>query len=32
MTQAVMEYLAERRKNWLDKRLSGGMDEAEALA
>ena len=31
MTQAVMEYLAERRKNWLDKRLSAGMDEAETL-
>ena len=32
MTQAVMEYLAERRKNWLDKRLSADMDEAETLA
>ena len=32
MTQAVMEYLAERRKNWLEKRLSAGMDEAEILA
>ena len=32
MTQAVMEYLAERRKNWLDKRLSADMDEAETMA
>ena len=32
MTQAVMEYLAERRKNWLDKRLSADMDEAETVA
>ena len=32
MTQAVMEYLAERRKNWLDKRLRAGMDEAETVA
>ena len=30
MTQAVMEYLAERRKNWLDKRLNAGMDESAA--
>ena len=32
MTQVVMEYLAERRKNWLEKRLSAGMDETEILA
>lgn len=32
MTQAVMEYLAERRKNWLGKHLNAGMDEAEILA
>ena len=31
MTQAVMEYLAERRKNWLEKRLSADTDEAAKL-
>ena len=31
MTQAVMEYLAERRNKWLIKRLSTNMDEAEKI-
>ena len=31
MTQAVMEYLAERRSKWLIKRISAHMDEAEKI-
>ena len=31
MTQAVMEYLAERRSKWLIKHLSANMDEAEKI-
>ena len=32
MTQAVIDYLADRRQKWLDKQITPQMDEAEQLA